>query len=520
MRVDLDSWNGRTLSGGRYKVATKLGEGGMGVVYRAWDNHLETDVVIKFPQPVLQATTDFSARFLREVRSLVRLAHPHVVRVLDVDEEGGVCFAVMQFLAGGSLYDRPTRASDGGALPMTLASLCDWLEAVADALDFIHAEGFIHRDVKPENILFDAHGNAYLSDFGMAKALAAILPENYGAKLTGAGMMIGTPGYVAPEQIMGQHVDGRSDQYGLASTVYEMLVGRNPFSGVPLSAILVHQTTKGARPPNEVCASIPAPVSLAIHRAMSIEPPDRFSSCAEFARAVLQASESKNFDEWIAGSEVVAPPRPRPASPSPLRTVVAAPPDVSPPPSPGRTRTPTMVIPGLSGAPPPVGSVLSQFAEPPSRLSPPPANTDFVDAACPNCRKPLRLPRNALGQKVQCPKCGVFSDMSAKLPSLNQPTKAQSGPAGSGARVPPPLPSARAGGSSQVARVRTPPIPARPQSKAWRGKNWYLAAAGLFVGIAIALVLLGTNVLDSITGSRSSHSNASETKTDKSGTHR
>ncbi len=314
MPVDTGCWTGRTLSGGRYQVATKLGEGGMGFVYRAWDNHLESDVVIKVPQSSLQGVDDFGRRFLLEVRSLVRLAHPHIVRVLDVDQEEGVCFAVMQFLSGGSLFDRASRRPDGGALPMNPEDLLGWLEPVAQAFDFIHGEGFIHRDVKPPNILFDRHDNVYLSDFGIAKALAAILPENYGANLTGAGLVIGTPGYVAPEQIMGQDADGRADQYGLAVTVYEMLVGRNPFSGVPLSAIPVHQTTKGAPPPHERCPSIPVPVSVAIHRGMSIDPGGRFGSCVEFARAVLQArpgtllSPPRGFAPTLAQS--VVPPAP------------------------------------------------------------------------------------------------------------------------------------------------------------------------------------------------------------------
>ena len=163
----------------------------MGYVYRALDRHLETEVVIKVPRRSLLDDADAVERFTRENRSLVQLAHPHIVKIIDVGQHDGLPFAVMQFLSGGSLEDHRTRGPDGRPLPMAIDSFRAWLGDAAKALDFIHAQGFVHRDVKPANVLFDQHGNVYLSDFGVIKALSVERPEV--KSLTGTGFVLGTP---------------------------------------------------------------------------------------------------------------------------------------------------------------------------------------------------------------------------------------------------------------------------------------------------------------------------------------
>src|SRR5262249_28183255 len=156
---------------------------------------------------------------------------------------------------------------------------------VARALDFMHSQQFVHRDIKPANILFDAHNNVYLADFGLAKGLAALGAEG-GAGLTGTGMVLGTAGYMAPEQIMGQPADGRADQYAVAMTVYESLAGRCPFEGLPLPAILIRQTTERLPPLHEVVSAIPEAVSWPIQRALAKDPSGRFPTCLAFAQAL------------------------------------------------------------------------------------------------------------------------------------------------------------------------------------------------------------------------------------------
>ena len=323
-RTQNASWIGYELASGRYRVDAELGEGGMGVVYRAWDKNLGTDVVIKVPHASMLQDAEFAARFAREISSLVKLSHPHIVKISDVGEADGLPFAVMQFLPGGSLEDRQRSEPEGEIRPLPPDSLEEWLASVAASLDFVHQQGYIHRDVKPANILFDAHGHAYLSDFGIAKLAAASQVSGGSRTVTGAGLVIGTPEYMAPELIMGQSVDGRVDQYSLAVTVFEILAGRRPFEDATSTAVLVQHSTK--EPPDLASLSPNVPVSLAaaIRKGLSKSPNDRFTNCSKFADAVLASftSASKSgeprmkcpvcqkvlkLSEKARGKEVVCP---------------------------------------------------------------------------------------------------------------------------------------------------------------------------------------------------------------------
>ena len=165
----------------------------MGSVYKANDLKLNSEVVIKTPHAALIKDAEFAARFRREIRSLVQLSHAHIVKVMDVGVHDGLPFAVMQYLPGGSLEDRQR--------PCDPTEILEWLNDIADALDFMHQRGLIHRDVKPANILLDESGRAYLGDFGIAKVVAADDESNQKG-LTGTGTMIGTGEFMAPEMLM------------------------------------------------------------------------------------------------------------------------------------------------------------------------------------------------------------------------------------------------------------------------------------------------------------------------------
>ena len=285
------TWVGRELSGGRYRVDAQLGEGGMGTVFRAWDKNLSREVVIKVPHAAMLQDAEFAARFAREISSLVKLSHPHIVKISDVGDHDRLPFAVMQFLPGGSLEDRQKSDSAADVKPLPPESLKSWLVSIADALDFVHSQGYIHRDVKPANILFDAHGHAYLSDFGIAKSAESGAAAS-SKTLTGSGMVIGTPEYMAPELIMGQTCDGRVDQYALVVTVFEILAGRRPFEDATSTAVLVQHSTK--EPPDLASLSpdVPAGLAVAIRKGLSKSPNDRFANCRKFADAVLAAVTS------------------------------------------------------------------------------------------------------------------------------------------------------------------------------------------------------------------------------------
>jgi serine/threonine protein kinase/WD40 repeat protein len=278
-------WVGLTLDQ-RYKVVAMLGEGGMGYVLRARDTRLGCDVVLKAPRPEMLADKEFRKRFRDEVAALVKLAHPHIVKVSDYGQHEGTPFAVMQFLPGGSLDDRRPRDTEKRFKPIAAKSLSEWLAPIGDALDFIHGQGYIHRDIKPANILFDAHKHPFLSDFGVAKAMAGGQQADRKG-LTGIGMVLGTPEYLAPEVVLGQPFDGRIDQYALAITIYELLTGSVPFTGPTGPAILVKQTIETAKPLHELRTTVSPALSAAIVRAMAKNPAERFATCKEFAAAVL-----------------------------------------------------------------------------------------------------------------------------------------------------------------------------------------------------------------------------------------
>jgi serine/threonine protein kinase len=290
---------GTEIDSGRYRIQEIIGEGSMGRVYRAYDRRLRTDVVLKFPLPpgADLRGSDLLERFEREIRSLVALSHPHVVRVLDAGDLDGNPFVVLQYLAGGSLRDRLNRHADASYSAM----LRSWLPDIARALDFVHSQGFIHRDVKPANIFFDAHGNAFLGDFGIIKALSSNQPaeDASGSSLTRPGYVVGTPNYIAPEIVMGREADGRSDQYSLALMLHEILTGENVMVGPSPSATLVNQTKIEPPPIIERIPSMPLRLSEALSKALSKDPANRFPNCAIMAREVLAdlPGADVDFDE-------------------------------------------------------------------------------------------------------------------------------------------------------------------------------------------------------------------------------
>lgn len=289
MVTDTGSWLGLTLSEGRYRVVRKLGEGGMAFVYVARDDKLERDVVIKAPRANLIHDAAFAGRFMREVRSLAKLAHPHIVPLIDIGEHEGFPFAVMHYLTGGSLRDRQPKDAQGKTLPMPVGTLSSWLPAIAHALDFVHHNHYIHRDVKPENILFDEDGHVFLSDLGVVKALSDTQELKPQTVMTGAGMVLGTPHYMSPELIMGEKMDGSVDQYALGITLYEMLTGTFPFNAGTAPAIFLLQSTKPPPPIRDLAPDVPLSLVQAIEKALAKSPAERFASCGDFARAVLNA---------------------------------------------------------------------------------------------------------------------------------------------------------------------------------------------------------------------------------------
>lgn len=289
MSTATGGWIGVTLADGRYHVTRVLGEGGMGVAYLAYDARLETEVVLKVPHRHLLTSPEVVQRFEREIRSLVALSHPHVVRVTDVAKHDGVPYTVLQYLSGGSLDDRLRQLPPDANLWQRCELLLSWIEAIAKALDFVHEHGCVHRDVKPGNILFDKHGNAYLADFGVAKTIADQQNAKQATALTGQGMVLGTPDYMAPELITAKQFDGRVDQYALAFTAYEVLAGRLPLSAPSPTAMLVAHATQQPDQLAHVLPALPVGVTAAVTRGMAKRPQERHPNCYAMAVEIVAA---------------------------------------------------------------------------------------------------------------------------------------------------------------------------------------------------------------------------------------
>jgi serine/threonine protein kinase len=265
----------------RFRIISKLGAGGFGEAFRAWDREQGVPVVLKRPLPKHLQRPDVLERFDREITRLRELAHPSIVPIVDHGHDAaGLPYLAMRFLPAGSLADRKK--------PHPISFLHRWLPSVAAALDFVHARGVVHRDVKPANIFFDTESHAYLGDFGIAKVIDADLAEESEHSLTSTGGEIGTYPYMGPEFFQKSRVlSGAYDQYALAVSVYEMICGRRPFSGDSGQLIVAHVTQV---PPDVRQFRPEAPTTLcdALTRALSKQPLERFHTCADFAETALQ----------------------------------------------------------------------------------------------------------------------------------------------------------------------------------------------------------------------------------------
>src|SRR3954452_7391622 len=255
-----------------YRIESLLGRGGMGVVYRAEHRHLGRSVALKLLAPGL--TGDFRARFVRESQLAASLSHPNIVTVYDAGEANGVLWIAMQLISGTDL--RQILRDEGARTVGDVASIT---RQVASALDAAHAAGLIHRDVKPANILMNGP-RAYLSDFGLTKRLASR------TDLTAKNDIVGTPDYLAPEQIEGGTTDGRVDQYALACVVHHSLTGKPPFEGDSDIAVLQAHLTDSPPRVSEERDDVPAEVDEVLARGMAKDPGDRFPSASDFATAL------------------------------------------------------------------------------------------------------------------------------------------------------------------------------------------------------------------------------------------
>ncbi|WP_163997771.1 protein kinase domain-containing protein [Pyxidicoccus caerfyrddinensis] len=318
--VDL---TGQTL--GHYRLMRRLGAGGMGTVYLAEQTRIGARVAVKVLHPHLAHDESLRARFYAEARTVNVVGHPHIVHIFDINEApGGIHYFVMEYLEGVPLSHLP-RPLDPGQLVLLLAQACD-------ALDAAHRCGVVHRDLKPDNLFVVRHAteppSLHVLDFGVAKAHR---PDN--EDVTAAGIVLGTPAYMAPEQWAGQPVDGRADIYALAVTAYYMATGQLPFERGQMAELALSSRPVGPLPPHVLVPSVPPALSEVLLRALERRCEDRYATALEFKEALLAAAAPPSARQQhadvppIGDTPVPAPSLAAPEADAPARE----PSDVTPP---------------------------------------------------------------------------------------------------------------------------------------------------------------------------------------------
>lgn len=300
---------GSRLAG--YLCEEEIGRGGMAVVYRAHDDRLDRQVAVKLLAPELARDEQFRQRFMQESRIAAAVDHPNIIPVFGAGETDGVLYIAMRYVPDGDVRTLIDRSG-----PLPVAQACALIAQVASALDAAHARGLVHRDVKPTNMLLELSSresrpdHVYLSDFGLAK------PPSAAKGLTLTGQFFGTADYAAPEQIQGQPLDGRTDQYALACAAFEMLCGAPPFKRETGMAVISAQL---AAPPPSLTAcrpDLPTAADTVIAKALAKAPADRYDRCLDFADALVAAC--------LPGPADTGPAQPPPAV-LPLPTLPARP---------------------------------------------------------------------------------------------------------------------------------------------------------------------------------------------------
>jgi serine/threonine protein kinase len=360
---------------GKYSIVRLLGAGGMGAVYEATHTEIGKKVAIKVLSPLIAAVPGARARFLREAQLTSRVRHPHIVDVADMGSDGGNTYLVMEFLHGEDLAQRLERLG-----PIGFEELSDIMLPVCSAVAAAHAAGITHRDLKPQNIFLAAgtrRVHPKVLDFGISKGNDAVTQAG---TLTGTGAMIGTPYYLAPEQILDNRAAGPgSDQYALGVILYECVTGWLPYEGSNLAAIF-QAIVQGTYPqPRAHRPDLPEAYERVITRAMSLFPGDRYPDLRQMGQALLPFASAKTRLVWqdqFAASSAPADARsPDDASPVPVTDQM-----------PGPTRSPVLVTAWIPGSEPPASA-----APEPSPLWIPPTRAPASDRFDPALAVPRRF---------------------------------------------------------------------------------------------------------------------------------
>ncbi len=281
---------------GAYRIVDPLGEGGMAAVYKAYQANMNRYIALKILPRHFATDPEFVGRFEQEAKVLAQLQHPYILPVHDYGEADGYTYIVMPFFEGGTL----TNLLQGQ--PLSLKKMDQIISQVGDALDYAHARGIIHRDVKPSNVLLDERGNCMLVDFGIAKIIEGT------ANLTQTGGVVGTPAYMSPEQGRSNKIDHRSDIYALGVILYEIATGRVPYKAETPIAVLIKHINDPLPPPRKLNPALPHTVEQVILKAMAKNPDDRFATAGEMVKAMSEAVVNAGQPKMSEAETVVVMP--------------------------------------------------------------------------------------------------------------------------------------------------------------------------------------------------------------------
>jgi serine/threonine-protein kinase len=304
MKVAMTEIMNQVING--YQVLGVLGEGGMATVYQARQLSMNRYVALKL---LTRLDTTLYKRFEREAQLIATMSHPHIIKIFDVGVYEGYPYLVMELLGGGSLQPWVDSRQ------LTDPNILQLVDQISGALDYAHRRGIIHRDLKPRNILLDDEYNAHLTDFGIAKQITDNRPN-----ITQPGMVMGTPGYMAPEQCRGEAVDARTDVYALATMVYEMFAGRLPFVGDTPFELMQKHLMETPPPIFYFRSDLPPLIEGVLAKGLAKTPADRYRSASEFAAALRAGMASETASTVAAGDILQSTPPTSPVSRVPRPT--------------------------------------------------------------------------------------------------------------------------------------------------------------------------------------------------------
>ncbi|MDM8519836.1 serine/threonine-protein kinase [Anaerolineales bacterium HSG6] len=262
---------------GQFEITSKIGEGGMATIYKAYQESVDRQVAIKVLTEEFAKNSKAVKRFEQEVKSVARLEHPNILPVHDFGTQDGFYYMVMRYVEGGTLSDLLEKESQ-----LSLERSIKIASDIARALNYAHSRNVIHRDIKPSNILIDQLNEVLLTDFGIAKSMDSV----QSTRLTRTGLVMGTPDYMSPEQAQDNKLDGRSDLYSLAVVLYEMLTGYPPYEGNTPMSVAIKHVRDPVPSPRAINPDIPEPIEQILVKGMAKDPAERFQSAAEFEKAL------------------------------------------------------------------------------------------------------------------------------------------------------------------------------------------------------------------------------------------